>query len=207
MTERKSQVFICILAAVFVLVPVFVIKKTVDLQSGWNGLAWESTQDEVKEWVKKNNTKYSYSPCSQSHFDVSCFKLSWKNTEHSPFEYIEFQFKDGLLCAVIETGKPVFSDPAVSLGLGSPESGRDLRYFFQKEKGIKYKYTERVFYYTPSEKRKSSGKYQAVCRLVRNIPSDPSFADENVLFRLTTVSCKNSSFDISENVFFPPFVP
>ena len=56
MTERKSQVFICMLAAVFVLVPVFVIKKTVDLQSGWNGLAWESTQDEVKEWVKKNNT-------------------------------------------------------------------------------------------------------------------------------------------------------
>lgn len=53
MTERKSQVFICMLATVFVLVPVFVIKKTVDLQSGWNGLAWESTQDEVKEWVKK----------------------------------------------------------------------------------------------------------------------------------------------------------
>lgn len=195
MTQKKAIVFLSILLLVFIVAPTFVIYRTIALKSGWNGIRWESSMAQVKKWIKKNNTNYRYEVCDKSHFGILCYKLSWREKNHSSLEFIEFQFKNDKLCAVIETKKPTQTNPATSLNLGQAEFARDVRTFFSREKGIKFLYTERNRYYSPSNIFKTTKKRYAVTVLERKIPADETFADEAVLFRLTEGYYESAYFD------------
>lgn len=198
-TKRKAVVLISVLLLVFILVPFFVIKKTFDIKSGWNSILWGSSQNQVKEWVKKNNTNYIYSLCNSSHFGVVCYKLSWKNKESSLFEYIEFQFKDDSLCAVIETEKQSLSDPAKKYSLGRPLYGKDIRLFYKRENGIKYSYVVRLFYYDIQNKWKNTkNRYYIKC-VIRNIPSNSSFSDEIISYQYIKGYYSANYFDLIKN--------
>lgn len=191
-----SVVYIIFLSAAFVLVPAFVIKRTFDMKSGWNGLSWGKTEEQIREWVKKNNTNYSFERCPLSHYGIVCWKLSWKTKENSvPFEFIEFQFKDGKLVAVIETEKSSSSDPASRLDLGRPAKGTDIKSLVQRENGIRFAFTERVFYYVPESKFKATKERYAVSRLVKT-PLDRTEIPEEILsWRLTRGSYSSKFYE------------
>lgn len=103
MTKRSAIIFLSILIFFAILTPALVIIQTTRINSGWHEILWGTSENHVQEWIRKNNNRYSYNRCNFSHFGVTCYKLSWKENETSPFDYIEFQFRDNKLCAVIET--------------------------------------------------------------------------------------------------------
>ena len=121
----------------FVSVPLFVVKKTLDMKSGWHGIPWGSTESQVSDWVKKNNTNYDFEKCPLNHYGVLCRKLTWKkNRGDVPFDSIEFQFRNGKLYAVIESEKVSDFDPSLNLDLGRPAKGSDIKLVEVKEKGV-----------------------------------------------------------------------
>lgn len=186
MTKRSAIIFLSILIFFALLTPALVILQTVRINSGWHGISWGAQESQVQEWIKKNNNKYNWSRCNFSHFGVTCYKLSWKENENSPFDYIEFQFKDNKLCAVIETEHSKNFDPAIAKKLGKPKNGTDVSVDFLREKGFKYKISDRVFYYEPVQKFNSTKLRYAVQRYVKTNLSDESQPDEILSYQLTT---------------------
>ena len=197
MKRTTANIYLLILLLIFVTVPAFVIKKTVDMKSGWNGITWGRTESQIKDWIKRNNTNYDFERCTLSHYGVVCWKLTWKSKNSNvPYEYIEFQFKDGKLCAVIETEKVTDSDPAVRLALGHPEKGTDIKSVPYKEKGIKFSLVERVFYYTPEAKFRATKERYAVSRLVKTpVDEESQFPEETLSWRLTKGSYSSSYYE------------
>ncbi len=185
MKKRGALIYLICLAVISLLVPAYVIKTTVDMKSGWNGLVWGRTENQVKEWIRKNNSNYTLAKCTQSHYGVVCWKLSWKNASDSPMEYIEFQFKDGKLCAVIETERVVSSDPFPNGELGQPEKGSDIKTLQIKEKGVRFNLTERAFYYIPEVRFKATKQRVCVSRLVKNALNKEDVPEEVLSWRVT----------------------
>lgn len=194
-------IYLIILLIIFVSVPCFVIKRAIDMQSGWNGVSWGKTESQMKDWMKKNNTNYTFERCPLSHYGVVCWKLSWNTKENSvPFEYIEFQFKNGRLCAVIETEKVSSSDPRNRLNLGVAKKGTDLKKELVREKGTRFILTERVFYYVPESKFKETKERYAVSLLVKSPVGESEIPEETISWRLTKGSYSSSYYEeISDN--------
>ena len=204
MTKKSSIVTICILSVVFLMAPVFVIIRTINIENGWKGLPWGATEQQTKEWVEKNNNKSIWNKCNLTHFGVSCYKLTWKETKSIPFEYIEFQFKNGKLCAVIETYHEEANDPAEYLKLNRPKiergGGQDLGNDFYREKGNKYKLTDRVFYYTIPRTFKETRIRHAVERLVKNNLTDTAEPESVISYQLTTAYYSLEYFEEAKNL-------
>lgn len=186
MTKRSAIIFLSVLIFFAILTPALVIIQTTRINSGWHEILWGTSENHVQEWIKKNNNRYSYNRCNFSHFGVTCYKLSWKENETSPFDYIEFQFRDNKLCAVIETERKKNFDPAISRKLGKPKNGTDLSVDYLREKGIRYKISDRVFYYEPIQKLSSTKLRYAVQRYIRTNLNDVSKPDEIMEYQLTT---------------------
>ncbi len=196
MNRRTSSIiYVIFLSLVSISLPLVVLKRTQDVKSGWKNLSWGSTENQVREWVKKNNTNYLFERCPLSHYGVACWKLSWKAKRGEiPLESIEFQFKDGRLCAVVETERTGETDPAKTLSLGQAKNGTDIKTVSIREKGLKYALTERVFYYEPESRFSSTKVLYAVSRLVK-IPMHESENPEEVLsWRLTKGSYSPSYY-------------
>ena len=201
MRKKASIIYLIVLLLIFISVPAYVIKKTVSMKSGWNGLTWGRSEIQIKEWIKKNNSNYEIERCPLSHYGVVCWKLTWKSKNNNvPYEYIEFQFKDGKLCAVIETEKVTDMDPAIRLSLGHPDRGSDIKSVPYKEKGLKFSLVERVFYYSPEAKFKVTKERFAVSRLVK-VPLDEKaeLPEEVLSWRLTKGSYSPSYFEEVKN--------
>ena len=145
-TKKGAIVFITILSIFFVLSPLFVIYKTVKFQGGYKGLNWGVSEDQTIQWLKKNSNKAIWTKCDNNHYGSLCYKVTWKEKDSQEFEYIEFQFQNEKLCAVIESYKPTDVNPLRTYNLGSAQKGTDLEIFYKKEKGVKYKYIDRAFY-------------------------------------------------------------
>ena len=195
MKKRGAIIYSIFLLIVFLLVPAYVIKLSIDMKSGWNGLTWGKTENQVKEWIRKNNSNYNLSRCTQSHYGVVCWKLSWKAQADSPLDFIEFQFQDGKLCAVIETEKVVSEDPFPNGELGLAEKGSDLKTVQLKEKGVRYSVTERAFYYIPEVRFKATKQRIAVSRLVKNAINREDLPEEILSWRVTRGYYSPSRFE------------
>ena len=177
--------YMIFLLLAFVSVPLFVVKKTLDMKSGWHGIPWESTESQVSDWVKKNNSNYDFEKCPLNHYGVLCRKLTWKkNRGDVPFDSIEFQFRNGKLCAVIESEKVSDFDPSLNLDLGRPEKGSDIKLVEVKEKGVRFVMIERVFYYTPEKQSGTTRERYAVSRLIKS-PVKTESPEEIISWRLT----------------------
>lgn len=203
MTEKKAIIIISILAFFALAAPVFVLLKAKNLNAGWKGILWDSTEVQVQDWVKKNNNKASWSRCNLSHFGVNCYKITWKENEKSPFEYIEFQFKDNKLKAVIETEhQRDFQKNDLKI-YGRAEFGRDLAKDYYKEKGIKYQLTDRVFFYEDFQNKKRI----ALQILVRSALNSEEIADENLYTQITSGYYSPDYYDDAKesNENFPSF--
>lgn len=186
MTKTKALILCSILGFIFIAAPAFVITKAFRIKSGYKGVFWGQTEYQVKEWAKKNNNKSYWEKCPLSHYGVTCQRLNWKQNEQSPFEYIEFQFKDEKLVAVIETGheKPFSQD--IFYSYGHSENGTDLAVEIYREKGTKYQLRDFVNYYSPVQKMNGTKKRFAVEILFRKNLSDFSVPEEKVMYLLTT---------------------
>lgn len=188
MSKRRAIIILCILSVFFVCVPLFVILRTINFEFGWKGLHWGSSEYQVKEWVEKNNNKANWAKCNHPHFGVSCYKVTWKEARAIPFEYIEFQFKNEKLVAVIETYHEEEVDPADYLKLYRSniirEGGTDLQVEFTREKGIRIKNVDRVFYYTIPRSFNKTRIRHAVERLVKINTQDQT--ETISLYNLTT---------------------
>ncbi|MEE1167327.1 MAG: hypothetical protein UHP28_09290 [Treponema sp.] len=106
MVKNKKVAVVLISICLFFVIsmPVYVIRQVVLLKGGWNGITWNSTESQVKDWIKTNNSGYSYRKCPFSHFGVKCNLLEWKTESGSPWSSIEFQFADSRFCCVVENG-------------------------------------------------------------------------------------------------------
>lgn len=184
MTLKKAVIFISVLGFFSLAVPFFVIFKSISLNSGWNGILWDSTEPQVQAWVKKNNNRANWSKCPLSHFGVSCYKVTWKETEKSPYEYIEFQFQDGKLKAVIETFHQKDFQKTDLQEFGRASYGSDLAIDFYRDKGIKYKLADRVFYY--ENPIHSSKKYRIAQEFLVQTPINSNEITETILFSRIT---------------------
>lgn len=101
---KNKKLAICLIVIslfLFFFMPFMVIRQMFLMKSGWNGIFWNSTESQVKEWVKKNNNSYLYRQCPYSHFGVKCYLLSWKSEID---DTIEFQFRNSKLFCVVENG-------------------------------------------------------------------------------------------------------
>ena len=150
MTKTKAIIISSILLLLFLLAPAFVILKAIHIKSGYKGLIWGQTEYQVQQWAKKNNNNMIWTKCPLSHYGVKCYKLSWKQNRQSPFEYIEFQFKNEKLVAVIETEHEKPFNPNILKQYGKSENGTDLAVETYKVKGEKYKLRDYVNYYIPN---------------------------------------------------------
>ncbi len=186
MTKSKAIILSSFLAFIFFAVPLLVILKGFQLKSGYKGLSWGQNEVNVKEWVKKNNNKIIWSACPQSHFGVNCFRLTWKDGEKSPFEYIEFQFKNEKLVAVIETEHEKLFDKKVFYSYGKSENGTDLAVETYKSKGEKFQLRDYVNYYVPKQSLNGTKKRYAVEILYKKNLSNPEVPEEKVLCLITT---------------------
>ena len=119
---------------------------------------------------------------------------------------IEFQFQNEKLCAVIESYKPTDVNPLRTYNLGSAQKGTDLEIFYKKEKGVKYKYIDRAFYYNSSPIRKNTENRYVISQLIKSIPADESFPDtvEQYQFTKGYFSTEFVSFE-SESINFPTY--
>ncbi len=185
MTKTKATIYSVLFLLLFIGIPFFVIERNILISGGWNGLPWGATESQAKEWVQKNNTNALWNKCKQNHFGVSCYKVTWKDNANVPFESIEFQFKNGELCAVKETKLQTQIDPAISMKLGNPTSGKDLANDIYKEKGIKYKLTDRIFFYKPERQPRNVKITYSVERLVRTNISDLDMPDLTLFYQLS----------------------
>ncbi len=199
MKKKAAIIYSIFLFLLALLVPLYVIKLSIDIKSGWNGLTWGKTENQVKEWIRKNNSNYNLTKCTQSHYGVVCWKLSWKNSVDTPMEYIEFQFKDGKLCAVIETQKVLSADPFPNGQLGQPEKGSDIKTVQIKEKGIRYNLTERAFYYVPEVRFKATKERLCVSRLVKNAINKEDIPEEVLAWRVTRAYYTSARFEEIRN--------
>lgn len=186
MTKSKAIILCSILGIIFLLAPAFVITRAFRIKSGYKGVFWGQTEYQVKEWANNNNNKITWEKCPLSHYGVTCQRLSWKKNEQSPFEYIEFQFKNEKLVSVIETGheKPFNKD--VFYDYGRSENGTDLAIETYREKGTKYELRDFVNYYSPVQKFYGTKKRFAVEILFRKNLSDVSVPEEKLMYVLTT---------------------
>ena len=186
MSKSKAVLILAILSVIFISAPLAVFIKTSHLRSGYKGLPWGKTEYQVQEWIKKNNNKFYWSKCPLSHYGVSCSRLSWKQNEQSPFEYIEFQFKDGKLVAVIETGHQKNHTPEVLRSFGKSENGTDLAVENYRSKGEKYQLRDYVNYYVPiNQKLNGTKKRYAVQILFQKNLSNPEIPEEKLFYQLT----------------------
>lgn len=205
-TKKGAIVFITILSIFFVLSPLFVIYKTVKFQGGYKGLNWGVSEDQTIQWLKKNSNKAIWTKCDNNHYGSLCYKVTWKEKDSQEFEYIEFQFQNEKLCAVIESYKPTDVNPLRTYNLGSAQNGTDLEIFYKKEKGVKYKYIDRAFYYNSSPIRKNTENRYVISQLIKSIPADESFPDtvEQYQFTKGYFSTEFVSFE-SESINFPTY--
>lgn len=186
MTKSKAITISIVLGILFLAMPAFVITKTARIKSGYKGLVWGETEFQVKEWMKKNNNKIIWTKCPFSHYGVSCIRLTWKQNEQSPFEYIEFQFKNEKLVAVIETGHEKPFSPEVLYSYGRSENGTDLAVEIYKNKGEKFQLRDYVNYYSPLQKFNGTKKRFAVEILFKKNLSDTSVPEEKLFYLLTS---------------------
>ncbi len=187
-----AVLYMIFLVAAFVSVPLFVVKKTINMKSGWHGIPWGSTESQVSDWVKKNNTNYDFEKCPLNHYGVFCRKLTWKKNLGEVPDSIEFQFKNGKLCAVIESEKVSDFDPAVGLDLGSPAKGTDIK--LVEARGKQFVMIERVFYYTPEKQSGATRERYAVSRLIK-APTKSEIPEEIVSWRLSKGSCSKDFYE------------
>lgn len=187
MNKRNALIFLSILGILFTAMPLIVILRTIHLKSGYKGLVWGRTEQQVQSWIKKNNNKAVLNRCNLSHFGVSCYKLTWKDSSTSPFEYIEFQFKDGKLVAVVETGHKKDYTKNIAKEFGQPDFGTDIAVSpVQKEKGQRYQLTDRIFYYSASNRLIGTKSRIALECLIKNVTNDTAIPEETLFYRITT---------------------
>lgn len=190
MTRNKAIATVIILTVISLIIPSFVIIRSINVENGWKGLPWGASESQTREWIDKNNNKAVWSKCNLPHYGVSCFKVTWKDTKQTPFEFIEFQFKNGKLCAVIESNHEEPSDPADALHLNRPGverlTGQDLAYDFYRDRSYRYKLVDRVFYYVEPRNWKDTRVRYAVARLVRINLSDLTEPDIVMDYQLST---------------------
>ena len=205
-TKKSAIIFIIFLTVIFLSAPLIVIQKTFKLSGGYKGLSWNVTEDQTRDWINKNSNKAIWSKCDKNHYGVLCYKVYWKDNASQNFEYLEFQFKDGKLCSVLESYKETQTDPRKTYNLGSPQSGSDIEIFFTKEKGVKYKYVDRVFYYISEDFVNNTKNRYAISQLTKNIPDDLTYPDtiEKYQFTKGYYSREYVSFE-SEEKNFPTF--
>lgn len=196
MTFKKAVILVSVLAFFAIGVPAFVISRTISLNAGWNGIPWGSTESQVQTWVKKNNNRVSWAKCTASHYGVTCFKITWKESEKSPFECIEFQFQNGELKAVIETAHQKDFERSDLTSLGKASYGTDLATDIEREKGIKYRITDRVFYYDNLRKYSSVKKRAALELLVRTPINADDVPEKILCSRLTTAYYSSDYYEM-----------
>ena len=86
---------------------------------------------------------------------------------------------------------------------------QDLDYEYLKvckEKGVKYKYVDRAFYYNSSANAKNTENRYAISQLIKSIPADETFPDtvEKYQFTKGYFSTEFVSFE-SESINFPTY--
>lgn len=199
MTKSKAIILSAILGILFLAIPAFVIVKAANIKSGYKGLVWGQTEYQVKEWIKKNNNNIVWSKCPLSHYGVTCTKLTWKKNEQSPFEYIEFQFKNGKLAAVIETEHEKPFTPEVLYSYGRSENGTDLAVEIYKSKGEKFQLRDYVNYYSPMQKFNGTKKRYAVEILFKKNLTDTTVPEEKIFYLLTTGYYSPEYYDEAKN--------
>lgn len=200
MNKRNSIIFLSIISAIFVIMPVIVILRTCHLKAGYKGLTWGRTEAQVQMWIKKNNNKAIWNRCNLSHYGVTCWKLTWKNLESSPYEFIEFQFKDGMLVSVIETEREKPYSRQIDTMFGRPDYGTDIAASsVQKDKGIKFQYINRIFYYTGRRHLSGTKTRIAVERLIKYTLNDSTVPEETILYRVTTGYYSPEYYDSIKN--------
>ena len=185
MTKTKAIILSSILGILFFAMPAIVLVKAVRINSGYKGLVWGQTEYQVKEWIKKNNNNIIWTKCPFSHYGVSCTRLAWKQGGQSPFEYIEFQFKNGKLAAVIETGHAKPFSPEILYSYGRSENGTDLAVEIYKSKGERFQLRDYVNYYAPAQKFNGTKKRYAVEILFKKNLSDSTAPEEKLFYLLT----------------------
>lgn len=186
MTKVKAIIFVSVLAAISILVPSIVIYRSVNIRSGYKGLPWGKTQYQVEQWARSNNNKSVWSRCPSSHYGVNCIRLTWKQNQTTPFEYVEYQFKDEKLVAVIETQHEKPFDKDIFRIYGKSENGTDYARETYKEKGTKYELRDWINYYSPSQRWKGTKLRYAVNVLYRKNLSNPEQPEEKLMYQLTT---------------------
>lgn len=200
MTKVKAIIITSILGILFLAAPAAVITRAVHIKSGYRGLLWDSTEFQVQEWIKKNNNRFSWTKCPLSHYGVTCSRLSWKQDQQSPFEYIEFQFKNGKLVAVIETGHEKEFSKEVLHAYGKSENGTDLAIDEYKSKGTKYQLRDYVNYYSPVNKFSGTKERYAVEILFQKNLSDPTVPEEKLMYHLTSGYYSPSYYEEAKNL-------
>lgn len=186
MTKIKAIILVSILSLAAIITPAIVIHRSVTIRSGYKGITWGRTQHQVEQWARNNNNKINWARCPFSHYGVTCIRLTWKQNETTPFEYIEFQFKDEKLVAVIETEHEKPFEKSILHSLGRSENGTDYARDTYREKGIKYELRDWINYYSPSKNWKGTKIRYAVNVLFRKNLSDPEQPEEKLLYQLTT---------------------
>lgn len=195
MTKIKAIIITSILLLASVIAPAIVINRSITIRSGYKGIPWGRTQYQVEEWVRSNNNKITWTRCPFSHYGVTCCQVKWKQNEKTPFEYIEFQFKDEKLVAVIETEHEKQFEKTILQSLGKSDNGKDYKRETYREKGVKYELRDWVNYYIPAKTYRGTKVRHALNLLYRKNLTNPEEPEEKLMYQLTTGYYSPSYFE------------
>lgn len=201
-SKKGAIVYISILSFIFIITPVLFYINSLKFKGSYNGLKWASNINQTSQWVFKNNNQVEWNKCKLNHVGFLCYRMSLKDNKNSKLLYSDFQFKEDKLFRVVETYKNTEFYPIDNLKLSSPIKGRDLEIYLKKERGVRYEYINRAFYYAPVKIDHNTYVTYIICNLIETVPLDFTIPEKVVEYQLTKVYSNTKDL---EGDFIPSF--